>query len=101
MIVGFLSGRRFIAQFLSFSSFLSLLTEVLKEQLLELLLPRIRRRQANVVFPDKRTDAGKGMFGTNVGIGMATGIRLFFAVQRMERGVEGVGSDAHGFKCSF
>jgi hypothetical protein len=41
------------------------------------------------------------MLCTSVWIGLTTAMRLHLAVERMERGVKGVGSDAHWFKCFF
>ena len=79
----------------SFSSFLNLLTEVLKKQRLELLLPRVRRRQANVVLPDKCTDARQGVLSANVWAGLTTAVSLLFAVERMQRGVTGDIEGAH------
>lgn len=79
----------------SFSSFYSLLGELLDKQLLELLLPGVRRRQANVVLADKGTDIRNGMLPTIVWVCMPTAVGLGFAVQRMERGVENVFWDAH------
>ena len=54
----------------------------------KLFLPGLRGRQANVVLTNQGTDSRKGMFGTNIGIGMPTTLRLLFTVQRMQRGVE-------------
>jgi hypothetical protein len=85
----------------SISPLFFLLLELLKKEFLELSLPRVRRRQADVVLSDKRTDPRKRMPCTNVWAGLPTAVGLLFAVERMERGMRGGIWDAHWFKCFF
>ena len=59
-------------------------------QFLELLRPRPRRREANVVFPHERTYTWYISSTADFGVRVPTTVRLFLRVQRMKRRMKSV-----------